>query len=63
MTVPPISVVFAITGLAAWMNGLYFLGIGSKQEEGGPDPLVSVGWVTLVAGVVDLGSALVRRPS
>ena len=33
--VPPISVVFAITGLAAWANGLYFLGIGTKQEEGG----------------------------
>ncbi|MDH3753199.1 MAG: hypothetical protein OEU32_04930 [Acidimicrobiia bacterium] len=55
---PPISVVFVITGLAAWMNGLYFLGIGSDREEGGPDPLVSVGWVSVVAGLVDLGSAL-----
>lgn len=55
---PPISVVFVVTGLAAWVNGLYFLGIGSKQEEGGPNPLVSVGWVSVVAGVVDLGSAL-----
>ena len=55
---PPISVVFAITGLAAWANGLYFLGIGTKQEEGGPDPLVSVGWVSLTAGVVNLGSVL-----
>ena len=55
---PPISVVFVITGLAAWVNGLYFLGVGSEQEEGGPNPLVSVGWVSLVAGVVDLGTAL-----
>lgn len=29
---PPISVVFAITGLAAWVNALYFLGIGSKRS-------------------------------
>ena len=55
---PPISVVFVITGLAAWVNGLYFLGIGSEQEEGGPNPLVSVGWVSLAAGVVDLVTVL-----
>jgi len=55
---PPITVVFVITGIAVWLNGLYFLGIGAKPKEGGPDPLLTVGWVTLVAGVVDLVNAV-----
>lgn len=55
---PPITVVFVITGLAVWLNGLAFLGIGAKQEEGSPSPLVTVGWVTLAAGVVDLVNAV-----
>lgn len=54
---PPITLVFIGTGLAAWMNGLYFLGMGSDKREGSADPLVSVGWVSLVAGLVDLASA------
>ncbi len=54
---PPITLVFIGTGLAAWVNGLYFLGIGSDKKEGAADPLVSVGWVSLVAGLVDLASA------
>ena len=55
---PPIAIVFIGTGLAAWLNGLYFLGIGSDKQEGSRDPLVSVGWVSLVAGIADLASAL-----
>ena len=55
---PPISVVFVISGLAVWLNGLAFLGLGAKQEEGQPSPLVTVGWVTLVAGIVDLTNAV-----
>lgn len=55
---PPITVVFVITGLAVWLNGLAFLGIGAKQEEGSPSPLVTVGWVTLVAGLVDLTNSV-----
>ena len=55
---PPITVVFVITGLAVWLNGLAFLGIGAKQQEGSPSPLVTVGWVTLTAGIVDLVNAL-----
>jgi len=54
---PPITLVFIGTGLAAWLNGLYFLGIGSDREEGAADPLKSVGWVSLVAGLLDLASA------
>jgi len=55
---PPITVVFVITGLAVWVIGLAFLGVGAKQEEGQPSPLVTVGWIALVAGIVDLVNAL-----
>ena len=55
---PPITVVFVVTGLAVWVNGLAFLGIGAKQDEGQPSPLVTVGWITLTAGIVDLVNAV-----
>ncbi|RJS45714.1 AmiS/UreI family transporter [Nocardioides cavernaquae] len=55
---PPITVVFVVSGLAVWLNGLAFLGLGSKPQPGGKDPLITVGWVTLVAGLVDLINAL-----
>lgn len=55
---PPITVMFVITGLAVWLNGLAFLGVGAKQEDGAPSPLVTVGWVTLIAGIVDLVNAV-----
>lgn len=51
---PPISVVFIASGLAVWVNAMYFLGIGAKPAEGGHDPLRTVGWITLAAGIVDL---------
>lgn len=55
---PPITVVFVITGLVVWMNGLAFLGIGSKPQGDGPNPMLTVGWITLVAGIVDLVNAV-----
>ena len=55
---PPITVVFIASGLAVWLNALYFLGIGaSRAHADSPDPLVTVGWVTMAAGIVDLLSA------
>lgn len=50
---PPITVIFVVSGLAVWLNGLAFLGIGAKGADYGPDPLKTVGWVTLLAGIVD----------
>ncbi len=50
---PPITIVFFVSGLAVWANALYFLGLGAAPKEGGTDPLRAVGWVTLAAGVVD----------
>ncbi|HZQ27664.1 MAG TPA: hypothetical protein VFA94_08195 [Acidimicrobiales bacterium] len=54
---PPITVVFIATGLAVWLNALYFLGIGAKQEPGGTNPLTTIGWVSLTAGLLDLVQA------
>jgi hypothetical protein len=51
-TVPPITVIFVVSGLAVWLNGMAFLGIGTKGAEGS-NPLKPVGWVTLLAGIVD----------
>jgi len=55
---PPITIVFVVSGLAVWLNGLAFLGIGAKEEPGRPNPLVTVGWVTLAAGIIDLANAV-----
>ncbi|MBI2237952.1 MAG: hypothetical protein HYU54_05420 [Actinobacteria bacterium] len=54
---PPITIVFFFTGIAVWANAMYFLGIGATPKEGGSDPLKAVGWVTLVAGIVDFVQA------
>jgi len=54
---PPISVVFVGSGLAVWVNALYFLGVGAKPKEGGADPLRTVGWITLAVGLADLVQA------
>jgi hypothetical protein len=64
--VPPITVIFVVSGLAVWLNGLAFLGIGAKGADYGPNPLKTVGWVTLLAGIVDGIQAaviIVKAPS
>ena len=54
---PPIAIVFFVTGIAVWANFLYFAGVGATAKEGGPDPLKGVGWITLVAGLSDFVQA------
>jgi hypothetical protein len=56
---PPISIVFVTTGLAVWVIGLAFLGIGAKpsEDEGGSNPMTTVGWIALIAGIVDIVQA------
>ncbi|QNK80075.1 hypothetical protein [Nakamurella sp. PAMC28650] len=56
---PPISIVFVTTGLAVWVIGLAFLGIGAKpsEEEGASNPMTTVGWIALIAGIVDIVQA------
>ena len=62
----PITVLFFILGVAAWVNGLFFLGKGAEAEEGGANPLTTVGWITLTCGLVGLVSVyylLIYRPA
>jgi hypothetical protein len=54
---PPITIVFFVSGIAVWANAMYFLGVGADRKEGSADPLKSVGWVTLTAGLVDFVQA------
>ncbi|MGQ0670940.1 MAG: AmiS/UreI family transporter [Actinomycetota bacterium] len=54
---PPITIVFFFSGIAVWTNAMYFLGVGATPKEGGSDPLKAVGWVTLVAGLIDFVQA------
>ncbi len=63
----PITIVFFLTGIAVWANGLFFLGVGSKPAgENAPNPLVAVGWITLLAGLSDFAQAfylMAARPA
>jgi len=54
---PPITIVFFGSGIAVWANAMYFAGIGADKKEGAADPLKSVGWITLVAGLADAAQA------
>ncbi|HET7234930.1 MAG TPA: AmiS/UreI family transporter [Actinomycetota bacterium] len=54
---PPITIVFFVSGIAVWANAMYFWGAGADRKEGGADPLTSVGWITLVAGIADFMQA------
>jgi hypothetical protein len=39
-------------GIAAWANGLFFLGVGAQPAEGGAHPVRTVGAISLIAGIV-----------
>jgi len=55
----PITIIFFLTGLAVWANALYFLGIGAKPaSDDGPNPIKSVGWISLVAGLSNIIQAV-----
>ncbi|MCH7901911.1 MAG: hypothetical protein IH818_13555 [Acidobacteria bacterium] len=47
-----VSVIFFTFALGAWVIGLYLVGMGAKPTEGGSDPLVTVGWIELIVGVI-----------
>ena len=47
-----VSVIFFTFALGAWVIGLYLVGMGSKPTEGGSDPLVTVGWIEVIVGVI-----------
>ncbi|MCH8983001.1 MAG: hypothetical protein IH943_02730 [Acidobacteria bacterium] len=52
MAVLSVSVIFFTFALGAWVMGLYLIGMGSEPAEDGPNPLVSVGWIELIVGIL-----------
>ena len=48
-----VAVIFFTFALGAWVAGLYLIGMGSEPaEEGGSDPLSTVGWIELIVGII-----------
>ena len=54
MRMAPITMVFIITGLAVFTQAMFFLGIGASAEEGKKSPIVPVGYISVIAGIVNL---------
>jgi hypothetical protein len=55
---PPIVLVFTVTGCALFVISSFFLGWGAKADDSGSNPLKTVGAIAIAAGVVDLISAV-----
>ena len=51
---PPITMVFILTGLAVFTQAMFFLGIVASAEEGKKSPIIPVGYISVIAGIVDL---------
>ena len=47
----PLTLLLVCGGLAAWANGMFFLGVGSEPADGGAHPVKTVGAISLVAGL------------
>jgi hypothetical protein len=47
-----VSVIFFTFALGAWVIGLYLVGVGATPTEEGSDPLVTVGWVEVIVGLI-----------
>ena len=47
-----VSVIFFTFALGAWVIGLYLVGFGAEPTEEGSNPLVTVGWVEVIVGVI-----------
>lgn len=54
----PLTMFFGFLGIGSWANALYFLGVGAKPAEGGPDPVKTVGWISLLTGLGIISQAL-----
>ena len=62
----PLTVLQFLLGMAAWVNALYFLGVGAKAAEGGANPLKTIGWISLISGLGAFTTdwyLLVNRPA
>jgi hypothetical protein len=47
-----VAVIFFTFALGAWVIGLYLIGMGSDPTEEASDPLVTVGWIEVIVGVI-----------
>ncbi len=47
-----VAVVFFTFALGAWVIGLYLVGMGAEPTEEGSNPLVTVGWIEVIVGVI-----------
>lgn len=47
----PLTLLLVAAGLAAWANGMFFLGIGATPAEGSANPAKTVGVISLVSGI------------
>ena len=47
-----VAVVFFTFALGAWVIGLYLIGMGANPTEEARDPVVTVGWVEVIVGVI-----------
>jgi hypothetical protein len=45
---------FVVTGLAVFLQAMYFLGVGASASAGKKSPILGVGYVSVIAGVIDL---------
>jgi len=46
--------VFIVTGLAVFVQAMFFLGIGASAAEGKKSPIIPVGYISVTAGIVNL---------
>lgn len=46
-----LTMMFLSFGLAAWANGLFFIGYGAEPAEGGAHPVKTVGVISFIAGL------------
>ena len=49
-----LTMMFVAFGLAAWANGLFFIGYGAEPAEGGAHPVKTVGVISFIAGLARL---------
>lgn len=53
-----LTMMFVALGLAAWANGLFFLGYGAEPAEGGAHPVRTVGVISFIAGLAGFATVI-----
>lgn len=53
-----LTMMFVAFGLAAWANGLFFIGYGAEPAEGGAHPVKTVGVISFIAGLTGFATVI-----